>query len=132
MGDAAANTILYQSSTVTITLDKQTLSDFLPPSTVAPIGPNRITTDAIDISLNNAHLGGQTLSGDIALGETSASLFPPLHAQSNFNSRGRLAIPTRLILLSTAAGTALTRRAQYASGGGFATKDEWNPPTRLR
>jgi hypothetical protein len=79
-GGAAANTILYHSSTVTITLDKQTLSDFLPPSTVAPIGPNRITTDAIDISLNNAHLGGQTLSGDIALGETSASLFPPLHA----------------------------------------------------
>ena len=30
-GDAAANTVLFHSSTVTITLDKRTLSDFLPP-----------------------------------------------------------------------------------------------------
>jgi len=79
-GEAAANTILYRSPSVTITLDKQTLSDFLPPSAATPVGPNRITTDALDIQLNNAHLFGKTISGDIRLGETSAGLFPPLHS----------------------------------------------------
>lgn len=78
-GDAAADTIFYKSPTVTITLDKQTLSDFLPPSASGPIHPNQITTDALDIHLNNAHLFGQAISGDITLGVTSASLFPPLH-----------------------------------------------------
>jgi hypothetical protein len=81
-GDAKANTILFHNSSVTITLDKQVLSDFLPPSlaTAASTDPNRITTDAIDIHLNQAHLFGKTISGDITLGETSASLLPPLHA----------------------------------------------------
>jgi hypothetical protein len=79
-GDAAANTVFYKSPTVTITLDKQTLSDFLPPSASGPVGPNQITTDALDIHLNNAHLFGRAISGDITLGVTSASLFPPLHA----------------------------------------------------
>jgi hypothetical protein len=78
-GDAAANTILYRSPSVTITLDKQMLSEFLPPSASSPTGPNQITTDALDIHLNNAHLFGRTISGDITLGVTSAALFPPLH-----------------------------------------------------
>ena len=39
-----------------------------------------ITTDALDIHLNNAHLFGRAISGDITFGVTSASLFPPLHA----------------------------------------------------
>jgi hypothetical protein len=76
-GDAKANTILFKSLSVTITLDKQVRSEFLPPSAAAP---NRITTDALDIHLTNAHLFGKTITGDITLGETSASLFPPLHA----------------------------------------------------
>ena len=75
-GDVAANTVLFRSSTVTITLDKQTLSDFLPPVTTAavpPVSPNRITTDALDIQLNKASVGGQTITGDIRLGESSAT-----------------------------------------------------------
>jgi hypothetical protein len=83
-GDAGANTIPYKSTSkspsVTITLDKQILSEFLPPSASSPTGPNQITTDALDIHLNNAHLFGRTISGDITLGVTSAALFPPLHA----------------------------------------------------
>jgi len=78
-GDAAANTILYKSPTVTITLDKQTLSDLLPTSGPAPVSPSRITTDALDIQLKNAPLSGNMISGDIVLGETTASLLPPLH-----------------------------------------------------
>jgi hypothetical protein len=61
---------------VTITLDKQTISDFLPPSAGA-VAPNRITTDALDIHLNNARLFGKTISGDIMLGKSSAALWPP-------------------------------------------------------
>lgn len=82
-GEAKANTILFQSASVTVTLDKQVRSEFLPPTPAAPtpsVGPNRITTEAIDIHLNNTHLFGKTISGDIVIGETSASLFPPLHA----------------------------------------------------
>jgi hypothetical protein len=78
-GTPAANAVLYSSPTVTITLDKQAISDFLPPSGGA-VGPNRITTDALDIHLNNAQLFGKTISGDIVLGESSAALWPPLHA----------------------------------------------------
>jgi hypothetical protein len=78
-GTAAANTVLYSTPTITITLDKQTLLDFLP-STGAAIGPNRITTDALDIHLNSAHLFGKTISGDIVVGQSSAALLPPLHA----------------------------------------------------
>ncbi len=76
-GDAAPNTVLFQSATVTITLDKQTLSDFLPPvaGTALPVSPNRITTDALDIQLNHASVGGQIVTGDIRLGESSATNF---------------------------------------------------------
>jgi hypothetical protein len=77
-GHAAANTVLFHSSTVTVTLDKQTLSDFLPPvaAGAAPrVLANRITTDALDIQLNKAPLLGQTITGDIRLGETSATHF---------------------------------------------------------
>jgi hypothetical protein len=70
-GDAAANTVLYSSSTVTITLDAQTL--LLPPAaTSGIIGPS-ITTDAIDIRFNDAKFGGHTISGDFAIGQSSAS-----------------------------------------------------------
>jgi hypothetical protein len=93
-GDAGANTVLFKSPSVTITLDKQVLSDFLPPVTpVTPGGPiipvsgpqpvinlpNRLTTDAIDIQLNNAKIFGTTYSGDITIGQTSATLVPTFH-----------------------------------------------------
>jgi hypothetical protein len=86
-GDAAADTVLYKSSTVTITLDEQTL--LLPPgATGGAIGPS-ITTDAIDIQLNHAQFGNptitssnQTITGNFDIGQSSAgySLIPPPHA----------------------------------------------------
>ena len=78
-GDAAADTVLYKSSTVTITLDEQTL--LLPPAaTSGAIGPS-ITTDAIDIQLNHAKYGNQTITGNFDIGQSSAgySLIPPAH-----------------------------------------------------
>lgn len=70
-GDAAPDMVLYKSSTVTITLDSQTL--LLPPAAASGmIGPS-ITTDAIDIRFNDAKFGGHTISGDFAIGQSSAS-----------------------------------------------------------
>ncbi len=79
-GNAKANTVLYSSSTVTITLDDQTL--LLPgAATGGIIGPT-ITTDAIDIHLNNATFAGQTITGNFDIGQSSASyaLMPHAHA----------------------------------------------------
>ena len=76
-GDAAPDTVLYKSSTVTITLDEQTL--LLPPAATSGIIGPTITTDAIDIQLNHATFAGQTITGDFAIGQSSASyaLMPP-------------------------------------------------------
>ena len=71
MGDAAPNTVLYSSSTVTITLDEQRLL-FLLAAASGIIGPS-ITTDAIDIRLNGAKFAGRTISGDFEIGQSSAS-----------------------------------------------------------
>ncbi len=67
-GNAAP--VLYKSSTVTITLDEQTL---LPPPTASSgiIGPT-ITTDAIDIQLNHAKFAGLTITGNFDIGQRSA------------------------------------------------------------
>src|SRR5271157_2418517 len=76
-GDAKANTVLYKSSTVTITLDDQHL--LLPPAATGGIIGPTIITDAIDIQLNHATFAGQTITGDFDIGQSSASyaLIPP-------------------------------------------------------
>ena len=87
-GDVKPDTVIYSQDGVTITLDKQTLNELLPPTPAAgaqtqPI-PNHIVTDAIDISFSNAHLLGHTINGDIAVGQTSADYYtspvPPVTA----------------------------------------------------
>ena len=76
-GNATPNTVLYSSSTVTITLDEQTL--LLPPAAASGIIGPTITTDAIDIHLNHATFAGQTITGNFDIGQSSASyaLMPP-------------------------------------------------------
>ena len=76
-GDAAPDTVLYSSPTVTITLDEQTL--LLPPAAASGIIGPSITTDAIDIPFNHAKFAGQTITGDFDIGQSSASyaLTPP-------------------------------------------------------
>jgi hypothetical protein len=76
-GNAKPNTVLYSTSTVTITLDEQTL--LLPPASAGGIIGPTITTDAIDIHLNNATFAGQTITGNFDIGQSSASyaLMPP-------------------------------------------------------
>jgi hypothetical protein len=76
-GDAAKDTVLYSSPTVTITLDDQRL--LLPPAASSGIIGPTITTDAIDIQFNHAKFAGQTITGDFDIGQSSASyaLMPP-------------------------------------------------------
>ena len=70
-GDAAPDTVLYSSPTVTITLDEQRL--LLPPAaTGGVIGP-MISTDAVDIQFNGAKFLGNTISGHFDIGQSSAS-----------------------------------------------------------
>ncbi len=76
-GNAAKDTVLYSSPTVTITLDEQTL--VLPPAATGGIVGPGIITDAIDIQFNHAKFAGQTITGDFDIGQSSASyaLIPP-------------------------------------------------------
>ncbi len=75
-GNAANDTVLYDKNGVTITLDQQLVSELI---SCGPMGctvtPYGITTDAIDISLLKANVGGHIVSGDIILGQSRAD--PP-------------------------------------------------------
>jgi len=71
-GDAAPNTVLFSSPTVTVTLDRQTVSDLISNGLTKTLTPEGITTQAIDISLHNATLFGKSVSGDIIVGQASA------------------------------------------------------------
>jgi hypothetical protein len=75
-GDAAPNTVLYSSSTVTITLDEQRL--LLPPSAAGGVVGPTIFTNAIDIQFNGAKFAGNTISGHFDIGQSSAG-YPLIH-----------------------------------------------------
>jgi hypothetical protein len=71
-GDAAPNTVLFSSPTVTVTLDRQTVSDLISNGLTKTLTPAGIVTQAIDISLHGATLFGKSVSGDIIIGQASA------------------------------------------------------------
>ena len=71
-GDAAPNMVLFSSPTVTVTLDRQIVSDLISGGLTKTLTPEGITTQAIDISLRNATLFGKSVSGDIVIGEAAA------------------------------------------------------------
>ena len=75
-GDAAANTVLFSNQTTTVTLDQQSVANLISCTVGAgciasPVG---ITTDAIDIHLDGASLFGDTVWGDIIIGQSFAGL----------------------------------------------------------
>jgi hypothetical protein len=72
-GNAAPNTVIYETPTVTITLNKQVRQVIIscsPPKCSFIVAG--MTTDAIDINLNKADWYGRKVSGDIVIGETHA------------------------------------------------------------
>ena len=77
-GPAPKDTVLFQSPTVTITLDQQVEVGLI---TCSPdpcrFIPENITTDAIDIELHNADLDGHTVSGHIIVAQSRAGAGSP-------------------------------------------------------
>jgi hypothetical protein len=73
-GPTAPNTVIYQSPTVTITVNRQIKSGVI--SCTASAGctfeMSAIDVAAIDIALHNAPVGGSKVSGDILIGNVTA------------------------------------------------------------
>ena len=65
-GAQAANTVLYQSPTITVIADRQIPADVIPCPNCA-VRPGGITVRAVDIALHGALIGGRPVSGDIVL-----------------------------------------------------------------
>ncbi|HEY1260814.1 MAG TPA: hypothetical protein VGF34_16315 [Stellaceae bacterium] len=72
-GDADQDTILFQSPTVTITLNQQTQVGLISCSPNCVFTPYSITIDAVDISLDHANIDGHSVSGEIVLGQAHAN-----------------------------------------------------------
>jgi hypothetical protein len=73
-GSAAPNTVIYDSPTVTITLNKQVESGVIscPVSGPCTFKVQSITVEAVDISLNRAPIDGHKVSGDIVIAQAQA------------------------------------------------------------
>lgn len=73
-GSAAPNTVIYDSPTVTITLNKQITEELI--TCTVPDGCTTkvfgITVAALDISLNKANIDGHKVTGDIVIAQTKA------------------------------------------------------------
>ncbi len=71
-GDADKDTVLFQSPTVTITLNQETQAGLISCSPNCVFTPYSITTNAVDIYLDHANVNGRIVSGDIVLGQAHA------------------------------------------------------------
>jgi hypothetical protein len=75
-GNPDANFILFESPTVTVTLNKQTVAELIScqvgQAGGCNITPYNITTNAIHINLHNAEIEGHRVSGDISIGSSYA------------------------------------------------------------
>jgi hypothetical protein len=66
-GSPKENTVLYQSPTVTITLNQKITTALISCSPKCVLNPYSVNAAGIDITLNNAKLGTHTVSGDISI-----------------------------------------------------------------
>jgi hypothetical protein len=71
-GSAAPNTLLFQSPSVTITLNRRSVVGLISCTPQCVFTPYSNTTVAVDIVLTNARLNGKVVSGEIILGQSSA------------------------------------------------------------
>jgi hypothetical protein len=71
-GEADKDMVLFQSPTVTITLNQQIQVGLISCSPNCVFTPYSITTDAVDISLDHANIDGRSVSGEIVLGQVRA------------------------------------------------------------
>lgn len=71
-GTAAPNTVIYQSPTVTVTLNRQLESAIISCSLVCTFTVVKIDVAAVDVELHDAMIYGHKVSGDILVGEATA------------------------------------------------------------
>jgi hypothetical protein len=71
-GTVPYNTVLYQSDTVTITLNQHLVGGLISCTPKCVFSQTFVVASAIDIALNNADLNGHTVSGDITIAQTQA------------------------------------------------------------
>jgi hypothetical protein len=71
-GAEKENTVLYQSATVTITLNRKIETALISCSPKCVATPYSVSTAGIDVALNKAKLGRHTVSGDITIAGGSA------------------------------------------------------------
>jgi hypothetical protein len=71
-GPASPNTVVYESPTVTITLNREMKTGIITCSPGCKFTPVRIDVAAVDVELHNAVVGGAKLSGHILVGDNTA------------------------------------------------------------
>lgn len=106
-GNAAPNTVVFSTPTVTVTLDRQIVSNLISCSLVCTPTPTSIMTDAIDISLHDAMVFGRMMSGNIVIGQSFADPVPVPAAEPGALS---------LLMIGIAGAVGLRLRAVRAAG----------------
>jgi len=71
-GDAPNNMVLFQSPTLTITVNNKLMAGVISCTPKCTFSPVSVTGSALDIALTNADLGGKSVSGDIVVAEARA------------------------------------------------------------
>jgi hypothetical protein len=71
-GTPQTDTVIYQSPTVTITLNRQIVAGLISCTPKCTFTPYSVSGAAIDIVLNNATVSGRTVSGEIVIGGDQA------------------------------------------------------------
>jgi hypothetical protein len=71
-GQAPANTVVYDSPTVTITVNRQLTSGVVSCSQRCTFSPSKIDVAAVDVELHEAAIGGTKVSGHILISDTIA------------------------------------------------------------
>jgi hypothetical protein len=77
-GIPAQNHVLFQSPTLTITVNQRISAELISCTPKCVVTPVSIGANALEITLNNANLNGQRVSGQIDISGTEAGSELPL------------------------------------------------------
>jgi hypothetical protein len=85
-GDVPNDTVVFQSPTVTVTLNQKIVAGLISCTPKCIFTPDFINGTALDIVLTDADLSGKTVSGEIAVGLSHAGSEPGLPLTARFSS----------------------------------------------
>ena len=84
-GAVPNNTVLFQSPTVTITLNSQLVAGLISCTPKCTFSPVSVTGSAINVELNKATIDGKIVSGNITIGQSQAGIGGLLSTPSDFS-----------------------------------------------